>query len=146
MPHKGFELTSSWSGVRRSNQIASWPVELVFISGGFYSSLQYHVRVLNAKSFVAPSSTMFGYWMRRALSLSCGVGQSESAWQVSLPMTCQAASVTQPDRLCVTCQSGHASRRGHHYRRLKPHGSSMLLELRVHATQGIWTHVLLIWS
>jgi hypothetical protein len=25
----------------------------------------------------------------------------------------------------------------HHYRRLKPHGSSMLLELRVHATQGI---------
>ena len=36
MPHRGFELTSSWSGVRRSNQIASWPVELVFISGGFY--------------------------------------------------------------------------------------------------------------
>jgi hypothetical protein len=36
MPRRGFELTSSWSGVRRSNQIASWPVELVFISGGFY--------------------------------------------------------------------------------------------------------------
>ncbi len=36
MPHRGFVLTSSWSGVRRSNQIASWPVELVFISGGFY--------------------------------------------------------------------------------------------------------------
>ena len=37
MPHRGFELMSSWSGVRRSNQIASWPVELVFISGGFYN-------------------------------------------------------------------------------------------------------------
>jgi hypothetical protein len=40
MPHRGFEITSSWSGVRRSNQIASWPVELVFISGGFYSIVQ----------------------------------------------------------------------------------------------------------
>ena len=37
MPHRGFELTSSWSGVRRSHQIASWPLELVFISGGFYN-------------------------------------------------------------------------------------------------------------
>ncbi len=40
MPHRGFELTSSRSGVRRSNQIASWPVELVFISGGFYNITQ----------------------------------------------------------------------------------------------------------
>ncbi len=39
MPRRGLELTSSWSGVRRSNQIASWPVELVFISGGFYNIL-----------------------------------------------------------------------------------------------------------
>ncbi len=50
---QGIELTSSRLGVRRSNQIASWPVELFFISGGFYSSLQYHVGVLNAKSFVS---------------------------------------------------------------------------------------------
>ena len=32
---------------------------------------------------------------------------SESAGQVSLPVTCQAASVTQPDRLSATCQLGH---------------------------------------
>jgi len=41
MPHRGFELTSSRSGVRGSNQIASWPVELVFISGGFYNPFMF---------------------------------------------------------------------------------------------------------
>ncbi len=33
--------------------------------------------------------------------------KSESARQVSLPVTCQTAKVSQPDRLCATCQALH---------------------------------------
>ena len=90
--------------------------------------------------YIAPSSTTLGplAFPRWYCPLIEGKCHSPVAWQVSLPLIGQtawdrnAASVG----FVILCQSGHVSRRGHHYRRLKPHGSSMLLELQDLSRRG----------
>ena len=57
---KNNAVTSSRSGVRRSNQIASWPVELVFISGGFYNIVYFH----GTRSLAPRRGRQLGSWTR----------------------------------------------------------------------------------
>ncbi len=138
--------------------MASLPL-LVCVSrqASLHSSPQYHVGVLHLdvekwclseSASDVPSCEFYATlpW-RRA---------SESARQVSLPVTCQAASITQPDRL--TCSCDHASHVLRHHvgvttvERPDPKGLSTFSQCtnRVLAAQGIpqgiRTHVLQIWN